>query len=209
MSDHVTPPPEPGFVGRRVDPTVAREVASQYIDAPSLGHRRHVRAAYAQLVLESDRLFEQITSPHRPHRVRIVFTTCPTPYADAHELIASVRDHRMLEVTTTAAEPDRRHPLMGDEAGGAYDRFRGVHDVLGHARLQLGFDRDGEFAVWRSQERFHSRLARQALATELHGQHSVRWTTGDLAEPKAILLDPRLLRRSRESGDPTRGSGTR
>lgn len=158
MSDHVTPPPEPGFVGRRVDPTVAREVASEYIDAPSFGHRRHVRAAYAPLVMESDRLFEQITSPHRPHRVRIMFTTCPTPYADAHELIASVRDHRVLEVTTTAAEPDRRHPLMGNEAG---------------------------------------------------GQHSVRWTTGDLAEPKAILLDPRLVRRSRESGDPTRASGTR
>jgi hypothetical protein len=197
-----------GFVGLRVDPTVAREVASEYIDAPTFGRRRHVRAAYAQLITESDRLFRRITSPDRPDRVRIMFTTCQVPYADAHELIVSVRDHQVLEVTTTAAETDRRHPLMGNEAGGAYDRFRGVHDVLGHARLQLGFDRDGEFAIWRWQERFHSRPARQALATELHGQHSVRWTTGDLAEPKAILLDPRLLRRSRESGDPTRASDT-
>jgi hypothetical protein len=40
------------------------------------------------------------------------------------------------------------------------------------------------------------KLSRWALATELHGQHSVLWTTGRLAQPKAILLDPRVLRRS-------------
>jgi hypothetical protein len=183
---------------RRVNPTVAREVAAEYLGAPTLGRcPQLVRAAYARLVMESDRLFEQLTSPGRPDCVRITFTACPTPYASAHELITSVRAHRLLEVTTSPAVSDRRHPLMGCEPGGAYDRFRGVHDVLGHARLQLGFDRDGEFAVWRSQKRFHGRLARQALATELHGQHSVRWTTGQVAEPKAILLDPRRLRRSR------------
>ena len=80
---------------------------------------------------------------------------------------------------------------------GEYDRFRAVHDVLGHAGLGLGFDRHGEFAVWLYQERFHSPPARRALATELHGQHSVYWTTGHMAEPKAVLLDPELLRRSR------------
>jgi hypothetical protein len=85
---------------------------------------------------------------------------------------------------------------MGSERGGAYDRFRSVHDVLGHGRLQKGFDRDGEFTVWRAQERFHSPLASWALATELHGRHSVLWTTGGFAEPKALLLDRRLLRRS-------------
>ena len=99
---------------------------------------------------------------------------------------------------------------MGNDHGGANDRFRGVHDVLGHARLTLGLDRDGEFAVWCSQERSHRPLARRALATELHGQHSALWTTGHLAEPKAILLDPRLLRRSIATAlhppTPTKGS---
>ena len=99
---------------------------------------------------------------------------------------------------------------MGNDLGGSYDRFRGVHDVLGHARHRLGFDRDGEFAAWRSQGRFHSPLARWPLATELHGQHSVLWTTGDLAQPKAILLAPRLLRRSVTAAlrpaPPTKGS---
>jgi hypothetical protein len=128
--------------------------------------------------------------------VHVAFTTCPAPYADAHERISSVNQDRLLEVTTMADKPDRHHPVMGNDPGGTYDPFRGGHDVLGHARLRQGFDRDGEFAAWRSQERFHSPLARWALATEPHGQHSVQWTTGQLAEPKAILLDRRLLRRS-------------
>jgi hypothetical protein len=86
---------------------------------------------------------------------------------------------------------------MECERGGAYDRFRAVHDVLGHARLSVGFDRHGEYATWRSQEHWHSPLARRALATELHGEHSVRWTTGDLAEHKAALLDERMLSSAR------------
>jgi hypothetical protein len=179
----------------RVDPAAAGDVAAAYIDTRS-SRDPLVAAAYAHLVTECDQLFRHLTSPDRPDRVDIAFTTCPAPYADARELIGSVRHDRRLEVTTVAATRDRRHPMMGNDLGGAYDRFRGVHDVLGHARLRLGFDRDGEFSVWRSQERFHSPLARWALATELHGQHSVLWTTGQLAQPKAILLDRRLLRRS-------------
>jgi hypothetical protein len=182
-------------VSARVDPAAAHEVAATYADTPSRP-RPLEAAAYARLITESDRLFRRITSPDRPDRVHVAFTTCPAPYATEWELIESVRHDRVLEVVTAATDPDNRHPLMGCERGGAYDRFRAVHDVMGHARLRLGFDRDGEFRAWRSQERFHSRLARRALATELHGRHSVLWTTGELAEPKAILLDPRLLRRS-------------
>jgi len=185
-----------GVVSRRVNPALAREVAVAYLDAPT---RRDplTAAAYARLVTESDWLFELITSPDRPDPVRVFFTTCPAPYRDARELIAAVTDDRMLEVATVAADGDRRHPLMDSGRGAAYDRFRAVHDILGHARLRLGFDRDGEFAVWLAQERFHSPLARRALATELHGQHSVRWTTGEVAAPKAALLDSGLLRRAR------------
>jgi hypothetical protein len=63
--------------------------------------------------------------------------------------------------------------------------------------MRLGFDRDEEFTAWRRQERLHSRFASAALATELHGQHSVRWTTGEFGEPKAMLFEPSLLRRAR------------
>ena len=185
-----------GLADWRVDPAAARAVAAAYAAAPT-ERDPLTRAAYSRLVVESDRLLRRITSPHRPDAVSVRFTTCPEPYRSADELIASVTDDRLLEVATVAGDPHRRHPLMASTRGGAYDRFRAVHDIVGHAGLGLGFDRNGEFAAWLYQARLHSPLARRALATELHGQHSVYWTTGRMAEPKAVLLGPQLLRRSR------------
>jgi hypothetical protein len=188
-----------GYAGPQlaVDPAMAREVAAAYLGAPA---RRDAltREAYSRLATESDRLFGWMTSPDWPEPVHVAFTTCATPYDDAQELIDSVRHNRVLEVTTVAIDQGRRHPLMDSGRGGAYDRFRAVHDVLGHAHLGLGFDRNAEFTTWLWQRRFHSPLGRRALATELHGQHSVLWTTGRMAEPNVALLDPELLRRSAE-----------
>ena len=180
----------------RVDPVVAREVATAYLDADDRPDPI-TRAAFARLAAETDVLFARITSPARRGPVRVAFTSCLEPYLGAAEMIASVEQERTLEVTTVAVDRDRRHPLLDNERGAAYDRLRAVHDVLGHARPGVGFDRDGEYAAWLVQERFHSPLARRALATELHGQHSVRWTTGEIAPPRAMLLDERLLRRAR------------
>jgi hypothetical protein len=112
-------------------------------------------------------------------------------------MIAAVRTEGVLEVTSAATERDRRHPVMGCELGGASDRFRAVHDIIGHVGPGLGFDRDGEFFAWLVQERLYRGLARWALATELHGEHSVRWTTGVLSDHKATLLDRDLLVRAR------------
>jgi hypothetical protein len=178
----------------RVDPKAAARVAAAHQDAPAVGDAI-ARAAYAQLVLESDRSFRRITSTGG---VQVCFTTCRAPYAAADELIVSVRRDRRLEVTTAAVQRERRHPLMSCEIGGAYDRFRAVHDVIGHGGLGVGFDRDGEYAAWRYQEQFHSPLARRALATELHAEHSVHWATGELSAHKGVLLDERLLELSRQ-----------
>ncbi len=183
-----------GEVAPALDPIAAAEVAAAHQEAPRVGGAL-AHAAYAQLVSESDQLFTLITKARR--RFQIFFTMSTTPYLDAAELIVSIQRDRVLEVTTAARDRERPHPVMGCEVGGAYDRFRAVHDVLGHGRLAVGFDRDGEYAAWCFQERYHSLLARRALATELHGEHSVRWTTGDLPEHKATVLDPRLIERSR------------
>jgi len=186
-----------------LDPIAACEVAEAHRVAPRTGPSRG-SAAYARLVDETDRLFRILTTGPVP--VRIVFTMSERPYDSADELIRSVRRDRILEVVSAAGDRDRAHPAMGCEIGGAYDRFRAVHDVLGHACLGVGFDRDGEYATWRFQERFHSSLARRALATELHAEHSVRWTTGELPEHKAVLLDERVIARSRAGRQaPSRG----
>ena len=69
--------------------------------------------------------------------------------------------------------------------------------ILGHIDTGFGFDRFGEFGAWLAQDRFYRGLARLALGNELHGEHSVRWTTGQLVDHKANLLDPRIQARAR------------
>jgi hypothetical protein len=184
---------------RRVDPALASEVAASFIAAPNTRRDPRVCAAYGQLEAQSDRAFMVLTRCWPLRGVRVVFTRCRMPYASDREMVAAVRAQRLLEVTTAAAERDRLHPLMGCEVGGAYDRFRAVHDIVGHVGPCLGFDRDGEFAAWLIQERLYRGLARWALATELHAEHSVRWTTGVLADHKATLLDKELLARARRA----------
>jgi hypothetical protein len=82
-----------------------------------------------KVITDSDWLFRWITSPGLPDPVRVFSTTCPTPFRDAHELIASVTHDRMLEVTTAAVDPDRRHPLTDSVMGRADDRSGVVHDL--------------------------------------------------------------------------------
>jgi hypothetical protein len=176
------------------DPMAAAAVAAAHQEAPRVGGPL-ARAAYAQLVSESDHLFALITQARPP--TRVCFSLCTTPYCDADELITSITQDRVLEVAAVACERDRLHPVMDCEVGGAYDRFRAVHDILGHGHLNVGFGREGEYAAWRYQERLHSPLARLALATELHAEHSVRWTTGVLPEHKAAVLDGGVIERSR------------
>lgn len=186
------------FADLRLNSTIAREVAAAYLDGPSILSAMLV-ASYAALARESDTLFAAITSAGRPDPMRVMFTRCMAPYKNSNELIASVRSDRLLEVTVAASDRDRLHPVMDCSPGGTFDRFRAVHDILGHAWLNVGFDRHAEYATWRFQEQFHTRLARQALATELHAKHSVQWTTGDTPEHRAVLLGPRLVRRSRRA----------
>jgi hypothetical protein len=69
-----------------------------------------------------------ITSPGLPDPVRVFSTTCPTPFRDAHELIGSVTQDRMLEVTTVAVDPDRRRPLTDSGRAGP-TRSGVVHDL--------------------------------------------------------------------------------
>jgi hypothetical protein len=182
---------------RRVDPDLAHEVADSFIAARSTRRDATVCTAYRQLEQQSDRAFAALTRPPNPSRVRVVFTCTRAPYGSDREMIDAVRAERVLEITSAATDRDRRHPLLGCEIGGAYDRFRAVHDIVGHVRPGLGFDRDDEFAAWLTQEHWYSGLARWALATELHAEHSVRWTTGVVSDHKATLLDPELLARTR------------
>jgi hypothetical protein len=184
---------------RRVDPEAARNIAQWFIDAPAIGRERLVTAAYRELRVQTDRQFAELTEPGGAFGYTVAWTRQPAPYPTAAELIEAVRTTGVLEVTAARVDRDRLHPGLDCAAGGPYDRFRAVHDIVGHVMTGYGFDRNAEYSAWLLQSRLYHGLARWAAATELHAEHSVTWTTRQFPEHKAVLLPQRLLRRSSPS----------
>jgi hypothetical protein len=184
---------EPSSLAREV----ATEISSAYLSARSDPSDRMVTTAYEKLQSETDRLFAAVVRYDRPNSIRVVFTCCREPYASDRDLIASVRSRRVLEVVTASIGSAPIHPLLGCEYGGAFDRFRAIHDLVGHARTGFGFGLDDEFAAWRTQDVLHGRLARLALATELLAINSARAMLRSVPEQKAVLLDRNLVNRAR------------
>jgi hypothetical protein len=175
------------------------EIGESYLSAKNNAGDARVIAAYARLQAETDRLFRELAHPNRRdqhHPARIVFTRCQQPYDSDRELIAAVRTSGVLEITTAALSRTPIHPLLGCEFGGPFDRFRAVHDLIGHAMTGFGFGLDDEIAAWRTQHRLHGPLARRALATEILAINSALSITGVVPEHKATLLEPQVLRRA-------------
>lgn len=180
----------PGRIGDRLN---AAAVGEWYLTTRSRPNDPRVVAAYEQLQSETDQFFEALARADGPNAVRIMFTRCRQPYGCDRDLIAAGRCQRILEITTSAATAGRIHPRLGCEFGGGFDRFRAIHDLMGHAKPGFGFDLDSEIAAWLVQNRFHGSQARWALATELYGVNSARQVTGDAPELKAMLFEPSFL----------------
>jgi hypothetical protein len=174
---------------------VAAEVGESYLSARDGSNEALVVSAYEQLQAETDQLFNALVCDDVLHPVRVVFTRCREPYASDAELIAAVRATGVLEIITAAVSCERIHPLLGCEFGGPFDRFRAIHDLIGHARTGLGFGLQDELSAWLTQARLHSSLARRALATELLAINCARSVIGAAPAQKAVLLEPELMRR--------------
>jgi hypothetical protein len=176
------------------DTSKAAAVGEWYMHSRSAHRNPRVIEAYTHLQSETDHLYAHLTKDACPWTARVVFTRCGRPYASDKELICAVRASGTLEITSAAAAGERLHPLLGCELGGAFDRFRAVHDLIGHALCGYGFDLMGECAAWGVQDRLHGRLARRALATELYGVNAARNYVGEAPELRALLLIPSALR---------------
>lgn len=183
-------------LGHAIDFEQAHLIASAFLEAPRTSRDPLVRAAYAALGAQADRWFDRVAGAAARTPIRVVYTRCPEPYATGRELAERVRADRLLELWPARYDHERSHPLLDTSIGGTYDRVRVVHDIVSHAGFGYGFDRDGEFRAWLTEDRMYTGLARWALATELHAEHSVLWTTRTVAEHKATLLPVDLLRAS-------------
>jgi hypothetical protein len=176
--------------GPQVDRAIAADIGAAYLDARDASTDPRVVAAYRQLEIETDRLFAAAVSCTGSQAVRIAFTRCPQPYRNDRELIGAVRTGGVLEITSAASGSTRLHPLLGCEFGGAFDRFRAVHDLIGHVRAGLGFALPDEVQAWRIQDRQYGILARRALATEILAINCARSVIGGPPDQKAVLLRP-------------------
>jgi hypothetical protein len=181
-----------------VDVSMATMVGEWYLHSPSAHRNAKVIEAYRQLQIETDHLYAVFTRDACQWATRVVFTRCGQPYESDEELISAVRANGTLEVTSAVAVGERLHPLLGCELGGAFDRFRAVHDLIGHAWHGYGFELADECAAWSTQDRLHSGLARWALATEIYGVNAARSIVGTPPVLRALLLPPSTLRSAQE-----------
>jgi hypothetical protein len=168
-------------------------VGEWYLNSRSAHRDGEVIGAYRQLEAETDRLFSIVTRAVGPGATRIVFTRCRQPYGSCEEMMAGVRTCRTLEVTVADSSGERLHPLLDCGFGGAFDRFRAVHDLIGHAWDGNGFECRAEYNAWKAQARLHSDLAGLALATELYGVNAARGIIGQPPELRALLFAPSVF----------------
>jgi hypothetical protein len=168
----------------------AATVGEWYLHSPSAHRDAEVVAAYGRLQVETDLLYDVLTRDAFHKAVRVVFTRCGHPYESDEELIGAVRTDGTLEITSAVVAGERLHPLLGCEFAGAFDRFRAVHDLIGHAWCGYGFGLDDECAAWSAQDSLHSGLARFALATEIYGVNAARSIVGEAPDLRALLLRP-------------------
>jgi hypothetical protein len=189
------PKEEPSPVTKQI----ADQVGGTYLAARSTPTDPLVVSAYAHLQAETDCLFNALVGRDHRESIRVVFTQCREPYESDRDMIAAVQAGRILQITTASVESVSIHPVLGCELGGPFDRFRAVHDLVGHVRTGFGFGLEDELAAWRVQDSLHSGLARLALATELLAINSARFILGSPPCHKATLLDVDVLERARSS----------
>ncbi|MCW2530120.1 MAG: hypothetical protein JWM76_4980 [Pseudonocardiales bacterium] len=182
---------------RSVSNDVADEVGAAYLLAKCAATDTLVMAAYKRLEVQTDHLFDALARRDAPASIRIVFTSRPWVYESDFDMIVSARKSRILEITSASVESAPKHPLLGCEFGGPFDRLRAVHDLVGHVWTGFGFGLYDEFAAWRLQDSVHTGVARLALATELLAINSARSVIGRPPPQKAVLLDVNLVARAR------------
>ncbi len=161
-----------------------------------------ILCAYRNLVRETDHIYQRLISATG---LKVDYVDEFEPYNSADEMCAEVRYTGTLRIGTIAVQSNI-HPILAATRGGSYDRFRAVHDVLGHLALGSGFDRNGEYAAWIFQSAAYSDATWRAAGTLLHGENAVLWTTGLFAKhrigilPSTCLIAPEHIVTKVESG---------
>jgi hypothetical protein len=123
--------------------------------------------AYRQLAKETDEQFKQLPYNFSYHRAG------EGDYKSSKEMMADVHGNKHLYVFQGGDPHDFLNRL--DKASGLNEneKFRAVHDLLGHAIYGNQFGPKGEEIAWAIHQQMYSPLARLAMTAETRGQNSL------------------------------------
>lgn len=123
--------------------------------------------AYRQLAKETDQQFQQLPYNFSYHRAG------EGDYKSSKEMMADVHGNKHLYVFQGGDPHDFLNRV--DKASGLNEneKFRAVHDLLGHAIYGNQFGPKGEEVAWAIHQQMYSPLARLAMTAETRGQNSL------------------------------------
>ena len=123
--------------------------------------------AYRQLAKETDEQFKQLPYNFSYHRAG------EGDYKSSKEMMADVHGNKHLYVFQGGDPHDFLNRV--DKATGLNEneKFRAVHDLLGHAIYGNQFGPKGEEVAWAIHQQMYSPLARLAMTAETRGQNSM------------------------------------
>ena len=162
----------------------AKEIGQAYDRMKHDPKDPEVKKAYDAMAKETIAQYEAILEEGY-----IVEINNQEPYANSADMIADLRDNKVMKIFSTESgfgdtpiTDDQRaeNPLLRDsgfkDVNGlpllVNDVFRFVHDFFGHAERGNSFGAKGEENAWDAHSRMYSPLARKAMTTETRGQNS-------------------------------------
>lgn len=174
----------------------AREMPEVLEQAGAKNYDDLMEKAYRQLAKETDAQFQALPYNFSYHRAG------EGNYNSSKEMAADVHGNKHLYVFQGGDPHDflnRIDPVTGLNEN---EKFRAVHDLLGHAIYGNQFGPKGEEVAWAIHSQMYSPLARLAMTAETRGQNSmVNYSPLNAALKAEIAKYDSLASEARRRGD--------
>lgn len=174
----------------------AREMPEVLEQSGAKNYDDLMEKAYRQLAKETDAQFQALPYNFSYHRAG------EGNYQSSKEMAADVHGNKHLYVFQGGDPHDflnRIDPVTGLNEN---EKFRAVHDLLGHAIYGNQFGPKGEEVAWAIHSQMYSPLARLAMTAETRGQNSmVNYSPLNAALKAEIAKYDSLASEARRRGD--------
>jgi hypothetical protein len=152
--------------------------------------------AYRQMAKETDEQFQRLPYNFSYHR------TGEGNYNGAKDMASDVHGNKHLYVYQGGDKHDFLHNVDPQSGLNENEKFRAVHDLLGHAIYGNEFGPKGEEMAWAVHQQMYSPLARMAMTAETRGQNSVVNYSPLNAKLKQTIAEyERVANEARRRGD--------